>query len=138
MAFETGRTAPGWRACCWCASWIKFNRSIATAFRTFHPAAVVPFDGGRDRTAVLQPPRADDDTPRADPNVNTLIPPNATASLISVATDLNIDLGHLDIFGLGRDGPDEQRGSRQNGRGGRHGKRDLRHAVFLSGLNTST
>src|SRR6266571_2007375 len=45
-------------ASCNCIRGRQQWRSIATALRTLHLAAVVPFNGGGDRAAVLPVPRA--------------------------------------------------------------------------------
>jgi len=93
-------------------------------------------DGGGD-SAAISAIWADDNAPRANADGDScaLIPPVATDPLIPITTDPDIEagLGHYEVFRLGRDGPNEQRGSRKHRRGGRCGERDLGHGVFLSG-----
>jgi hypothetical protein len=94
-------------------------------------AAVVSFDRGGDHAAVLS--RADHDASRADTDRRTRLAMIATALFtdIPVATHFDLDLGHFEIFRFGRGNPAEWRSGRENDRGGRHGKRDSHHLMYL-------
>jgi len=114
--------------------------SIATTFCALYSAAVVSFNGGRDRAAALPLPRADDDASGAysDGDIRIPAPPITTPVVITVPIDLQVDaLRHFEIFRLGRDGPHQQRCSHEYSRGCRHGKSDRLHLniPLLDGLD---
>jgi hypothetical protein len=52
------------------------------------------------------------------------------AAIIAVAPELNIDLGHLEVLGLGRNAADKQRGRQSAPSGKRRGKGNL-HRGFM-------
>jgi hypothetical protein len=55
---------------------------------------------------VAAAPRAYGDAARTDTDGDIGIPPIATGPFVSVATNLNVDLSHLEACRLGRDDPD--------------------------------
>jgi hypothetical protein len=74
------------------------RRLVATALLACDHAAVVSFDAGGHRAAVLPLPWADADAARTDANgdVSVIIPPATVSVVVTVTPDLNIDgLGHL-------------------------------------------
>src|SRR5258705_4572231 len=108
------------------------RRLVAAALPARDPAAVVPFNGGSFHAAALL--WADGDATGADANCGVGVVPATVPiiAVIAVPPDLNIDaLGHLDVLGLGRS---DERGSRQQRCGCRHGKSDLHHVGVLLGL----
>jgi hypothetical protein len=110
-------------------------RSVATALPARYRAAIVALNLGGHHAAVS--PWADGDTAWADADGDISIPPT-TVPVIAVSPDLNIDLGHLQVLGLGRKCTAKQRGSHQYRRGCRYGESDLRHeGSSLSGLHIS-
>ena len=77
---------------------LSSRRLVATALLARDHAAVVSFDSGGHRAAVLPLPWADTDPARADANgdVSVIIPPATVPVIVAVTPDLNIDgLGHL-------------------------------------------
>jgi hypothetical protein len=77
---------------------LSSRRLVATALLARDHAAVVSFDAGGYRAAVLPLPWADADAARADANgdVPAIIPPATVPVVVAVTPDLNIDgLGHL-------------------------------------------
>ena len=102
---------------------------LAATLLARDPAAVVPFNRGSHHAAALS--WADGDTTRADANCGVGVVPPATVPIVAVVAvppDLNIDLGHLDALGIGRN---DGRGSRQHRCGCRHRESDLQHALGL-------
>jgi hypothetical protein len=73
----------------------RANRLIATALLARDCAAVAPFDRSGHHAAVLL--RADGNAAWAHADGGAVVIPSA----IAVPPDLNIDLGHLQILGLG-------------------------------------
>jgi hypothetical protein len=99
-------------------------RSVATALPARYRAAIVAPDRGGYHAAVS--PWADRDTAWADADGDISIPPT-TVPVVVVSPDLNIDLGHLQVLGLGWKCAAKQWGSHQYRRGCRYGESDLRH-----------
>src|SRR5919198_3778123 len=106
------------------------RRLVAAALPARDPAAVLPFNRGRLHAAAL----ADGDTSWADANCGVAVVVSATVVtivaipvVVAVPADLNIDA-------LGLDRSDE-RGSRKQRCGCRHGKSDLQHVEVLPGLD---
>src|SRR3978361_710129 len=119
-------------------SWTPFNNSFFVARRLVaatlparDPAAVVPFNRGSLHAAAL--PWADADTTWADANCGVGIVPATVpvVAVVAVPPDLNIDLGHLDALGIGRN---DGRGSRQHRCGWLHREKSLQHVGVLLGL----
>ena len=107
------------------------RRLVADVLPARDPAAVVPFNRGSLHAAALS--WADGDTTWAHANCGVGIVPATVpvVAVVAVPPDLNIDLGHLDALGIGRN---DGRGSRQHRCGCRHGKSDLQHVGVLLGL----
>jgi hypothetical protein len=60
-----------------------------------------------------------------------------TIAVIAVATELNIDLSHLEVLGLGRDAADKKRDWHQHRSGKRRDKGNLRHGLLLRLIQTN-
>src|SRR6266496_2875932 len=58
----------------------------------------------------------------------------AAVAIIAIPPELNIDLGHFEVLGLGRDAADKQRGRHQHRSGQRRGKGNLHHGFLLWGV----
>jgi hypothetical protein len=105
---------------------------VAAALPARDPAAIVPFNHGSFHAAALS--WTDTDTTWANANCGVGVVPPPTVPIVAVVAvpaDLNIDaLGHLDALGLDRS---NERGSRQQRCGCRHGKSDLQHVEILLG-----
>src|SRR5436309_14547289 len=56
-----------------------------------------------------------------------------TIAIIAIPPELNIDLSHLEVLGLGRSTADKKRGWHQHRSGQRRGKSNLRHGLLLKG-----
>jgi hypothetical protein len=52
-------------------------------------------------------------------------------AIIAIAPELNIDLGYLEVLGLGRNAADKQGGRHQYRNGKRRGKGNLHHGFLL-------
>jgi len=60
-----------------------------------------------------------------------------TIAIIAIPPELNIDLSHLEVLGLGRGAADKKRGWHQYRSGQRRGKSNLRHGLLLRLIQTN-
>jgi hypothetical protein len=84
---------------------------VATALLARDHTTIASVDRSRHRPAVL--PWADGYAARANSDSGVSITSVAVA-IIAVPPELNIDLGHLEALGLGRDAADKKRGWHQH------------------------
>jgi hypothetical protein len=114
----------------WC---LLFFGLVATALLARNHAAIVTLNGRGHHPAVL--PWADGYAARANADSGVSITSVAVA-IIPIPPELNIDLGHLEVLGIGRSGADKQRGRHQHCSRKRRGKSNLCHGLLLGLIQT--
>jgi hypothetical protein len=106
---------------------------VATALLARNHTAIVALNGSGHHPAVS--PWANGYAARANADSGVSITSVAVA-IIAITPELNIDLGHLEVLGLGRNAADKQRGWHQHRSGQRRGKSNLCHGLLLGLIQT--
>jgi hypothetical protein len=110
-------------------------RSAANTLGLLDPTAIVPPDGGRDGAAALPAVRPDHNATGSDAEGDTIsVAP--TTVVISIATDLHVDLRHLEFLRSGGRRSDQQWSGCEQGRGAGYGENESGHGGVSPWVNT--